>query len=144
MLLVSWYHICPLLKSLPQPTGAYAVAMGTFHWIDQSRSDARQESGHREVVVQVFYPSSADKNKAQSQPYQPYELVGLAKFHAQHIWPHSVGLWRDCLLHNITSYAGIGYIAQNGAPFPIILFLPGISGDPLYNVYLEELGSIYI
>jgi|GEM_PF-2914531 len=135
-------YFCPIIHSLPVPSGTYTVGTSWEHWTDTARTDTRQKSGHREVLVEFFYPSSIDSNKVPPTTYNPYTLTGISYTRALHSPLKSYGLWHNFLLNNITSYAQEGApLAQHGAPFPIIIFLPGISGDPLYHVYLEGLAS---
>ncbi len=49
-------------------------------------------------------------------------------------------LWRY-FLQDISSFAEVDAPVSDEGPFPVIIFMPGIAGDALYNVYLEELAS---
>jgi predicted dienelactone hydrolase len=46
---------------LPAPTGPYQVGRTEFDWVDPSRPDPESPSGHREIVVCLWYPASPKK-----------------------------------------------------------------------------------
>lgn len=137
--LLIMYNLCPLFGNFPQPTGQYAIGIDRFHVVDERRIDDRQLSGIREFMFDVLYPSSSpDKNR--QFPYHPAKLKALAQIKTRRtllpLWVWSL------LLQGITSYAEPqAPVAMYGAPFPLVIFLPGIAGDAFYHVYLEELAS---
>ena len=137
LIMLVWLY-CPLFKAFPEPTGRFAVGSRSFHYMDESRSDQRQPSTRREVGVTLFYPSSAEKGHR--FPYQEDTIKALIELKARSSYvPHF--LW-SLLFSGITSFAQPDApIALQEAPYPLIIFLPGIGGEPLDNVYLEELAS---
>jgi hypothetical protein len=40
------------------PTGEYSIGRTQFDWTDESRADPENHSGHREIVVWVWYPAA--------------------------------------------------------------------------------------
>lgn len=107
--------------SLPRPTGPYAVGTRVVHLIDASRSDPAFASGHREFMVQVWYPAEAG-----NEPRAPYRQ------------------WKDTTL--LSSYDAFlktharvnAAIAQSGRPFPVLLFNPAWGGMRTQNTYQTE------
>ncbi len=137
IIMLVWLY-CPLFKAFPEPTGRFAVGTRSFHFIDESRLDQRQPSKKRELGVTLFYPSSA--KRGHRFPYQEdtikalMEIKALSSYVPRFMW--------SLLLSGITSFAQPDApIALQEAPYPLIIFLPGIGGEPLDNVYLEELAS---
>lgn len=61
-------------RSLPKPTGPYAIGTISYHLIDQNRNDPHAPGAKRELMVQVWYP--AEKNCLAKEPYLSSEYVG--------------------------------------------------------------------
>src|SRR5262249_36182551 len=55
---------------LPAPTGPYGVGRTEFDWLDSSRPDPDSPSGHREIVVWFWYPTSP-KNQSEAAEWMP-------------------------------------------------------------------------
>src|SRR4051794_28117247 len=55
---------------LPRPRGEYAVGRTQFDWTDESRVDAESPTGHREIVVWVWYPA-ASRSSADAVEWMP-------------------------------------------------------------------------
>src|SRR5262245_27735636 len=55
---------------LPAPTGTYSVGRTHFDWTDQSRTDPENPSGHREIIVWVWYPAALPA-KAEPAEWMP-------------------------------------------------------------------------
>jgi len=55
---------------LPAPTGPDEVGRMEFDWVDTSRPDPDSPSGHREIVVWLWYPASP-KNGAEVAEWVP-------------------------------------------------------------------------
>jgi hypothetical protein len=64
---VSWMVIFPTPR-FPRPTGPYAIGTRVYSWIDETRPEpfTADRGDHREVVVQIWYPSTGQG------PLQPY------------------------------------------------------------------------
>lgn len=142
LLAVSFFlysNLCPIIRPLPQPDGPYAVGKRSYHSIDQENKDARQPSGHAEFMVQLYYPSATLKKDAVRYPYDADKLQAYKTIHSRSSMPSF--LW-NCLFDGITSYAEPdATVAQQAAPFSVLLFLPGIGSFSLYGSLLEELAS---
>lgn len=137
-ILYSW--MCPIMKQLPQPSGAFAVGKRTYHIVDQKHKDERQPSGQEECMVQLYYPNAIKKQDASKYPYEAQKLDAYKKMKARGSNIPSF-LW-NCLLNGITSYAEPDApVASESAPFPVILFLPGIGSLSLYSGLLQEIAS---
>ena len=137
---ISITHFFPLLHNTPLPSGHYAVGMSSYHWIDYKRTESRLPSQKREINVEFFYPSNFNDHKEQLFPYHPAKMNALKKIKAKNtVLPYFV--W-NCLLSGIKSHAEPhAPLNTTESSYPIIIFLPGIAGDNIYNVYLEELAS---
>ncbi len=135
----TWWYLCPLLKSFPRPSGPFPVGVAAYHLVDKNRLEDATPSDKRELMVNILYPSDRD-NKNMTFPYQPAKMAALATYRAQgSIIPGFV--WR-CLLGNIMDFAQPNaLISSKKSSYPLIVFLPGIGGDNLYQVYLEDLAS---
>lgn len=92
----------PSQLSLPEPTGPHAVATNTLHLRDESRADPWVPSEKRELMVTLWYPSTAPAgNSAQymtpeesrlflerqenagAPPIEPKELLSTVRTHAK-------------------------------------------------------------
>jgi dienelactone hydrolase len=133
---------------LPAPTGPYEVERTEFDWVDTSRPDPDSPSGHREIVVWLWYPA-APKDGAEAAEWMP-------------------GKWGELLLRNYLSKKSSGTNlseietrlkeqplstirthAYPDAPllpgkkkFPVLLFEPGFGMLPFfYAALIEDLAS---
>lgn len=123
-------YLSPLFEPFPQPTGPFAVGECFFGIQDTSK--------HTMVMVDLYYPSERG-DTTQKFPYQPAALRALAyeKAVATNL---PVWLWRY-LVSGVMSYTKPEAPVSEKGLFPVIVFMPGIAGDSLYNVYIEELVS---
>ncbi len=87
-------------------------------------------------MIDLYYPSSAPIGK--QFEYQPATLKPLRSTLSRDTWVPQFVV--DHFLTGIQSYAQPEAPIAQGL-FPVIIFLPGIGADALYNVYLEELAS---
>ena len=55
---------------LPAPTGPYEVGRREFDWVDTSRPDPDSPSGHREIVVWLWYPA-LPKQRTEAAEWMP-------------------------------------------------------------------------
>lgn len=112
--------VLPLFQ-LPKPTGPYAVGTCILHVVDPSRPDASFPSGHRELMVQVWYPTQARKG-----PLADYRR------------------WKETTL--LSSYDAVlkthsrlnAPMARGTQPFPLLLFNPGWGGPRTQNTFQTE------
>src|SRR5579862_1155848 len=127
---------------LPAPSGAYSVGRTQFDWTDASRPDAENKSGHREIVVWVWYPASP-KPGAVATDWMPGK------------WGKA--FWSDFLngrpdatdqakAHPISAIRTHAYadapVASATQPFPLLLFAPGLGTTPLeYASVIEDVVS---
>lgn len=132
----------PSQSPLPVLTGPYAVGRTQFAWTDSSRADKDEPSGHRELVVWIWYPAS------------PNEGAGPAHWMpgtwAESFWSSIVK--RDSVLEDANKKNPVGSIrthAYDDAPiasamktYPVLLFEPGAGEVPLtYASLIEDLVS---
>ncbi|MAT96773.1 MAG: hypothetical protein CL608_06490 [Anaerolineaceae bacterium] len=124
---------------LPDATGPYAVGTFTAYLVDNSRQETYTEdpNDNRELMVQVWYPAAnRDGEPAQYMPDLDVagpviaEQFDLPAFLLNHINLTKLDVWRD-----VPS-------ADNGAPFPVIVFSHGLTGIRMQNtVMVRELVS---
>lgn len=107
--------------TLPRPNGPYAVGTRIVHLVDGSRSDNTFPSGHRELMVQVWYP--ADSTRGPLAPYRQWRETTLLSSYDVFLATHS---------HLNAS------IAQLGGPFPVLLFNHAWGGERTQNTYQTE------
>ncbi len=110
---------------LPQPTGPYAIGTRIVHLTDASRSDPDFPSGHRELMVQVWYPAANA-----SGPLAPYrralETTWLSSYDA-----------------TIATHSHLDApVLRSAGPRPVLLFNPAWQGQRTQNTFqTEELAS---
>jgi predicted dienelactone hydrolase len=107
--------------SLPRPDGPYAVGTRIVHLVDESRSDSAFPSGHRELMVQVWYPA-----ESASGPLAPYRR-----------WRETTLLSSYDAFHKTHSHLNAP-VAKRGGPFPVLLFNPAWGGERTQNTYQTE------
>jgi hypothetical protein len=124
---------------LPTPTGLYAIGTFTTYLVDTTRPETYTDdpSDNRELVVQVWYPAANhDGEPAQYMPDLDVagpviaEQFGLPAFLLDHINLTELDVWLDIPP------------ANDGAPFPVIIFSHGLTGIRTQNtVMVRELVS---
>ncbi|OKP92125.1 dienelactone hydrolase [Paenibacillus sp. P32E] len=110
----------PVFK-LPEPTGEFKVGTQTFHFVDTHRKEIYGEGreGHRELMVQVWYPAQAGTGKY--APFIPeprilsymaadYGLPGFTFGHLRYVSSHT--------------YSG-AEVSPAQKSYPLILANPG-------------------
>lgn len=139
LLFLTKLFLFPILNNTPIPSGSYAVGTIHYYWIDSSRTEPRLPSGKREIRVEFFYPSTRE-SKAALFPYQPEKIDALKFIKSKNSNLPSF-VW-NYMLSSIHSHAEPNApLSSTESVYPLILYLPGIGGDNLHNVYLEELAS---
>ncbi|MFT4114304.1 alpha/beta hydrolase family protein [Silvibacterium sp.] len=120
------HWMAPMFR-LPAPSGRYAVGTRIEHFVDPSR-DA--EGGHtagsaRELMVQVWYPT-VQRRGVREVYRRPAELTRKSMHHAV-LRTHSLRA---------------APIAEEGAPFPLLIFNPAWTGQRTQSTFLmQELAS---
>lgn len=112
--------VLPLFR-LPAPSGPYIVGTRILCLVDSSRADHSFPSGHRELMVQVWYPA-ADA----AQPVASYRR------------------WKETTL--LSSYDAFlkthshlnAPVASHEVPYPVLLFNPAWGGSRTQNTYQTE------
>lgn len=118
------------VPQLPEPTGPYAIGTFTTQLVDETRPEIYTEdpNDNREVMVQVWYPA-ADRT-GEPAYYLPdldvagpviAEQFGLPAFLLNHINLTELDVWQGAPA------------ANDGAPFPVIIFSHGLSGIRMQN-----------
>jgi dienelactone hydrolase len=128
----------------PKPTGAYAVGMRQYHWIDTSRKEERSSDPahpYRELMVKAWYPAQKTEIGDVVTPYAP-AMVDLERTHAKKIGKKITLLLKGKYRPVYVLYKPEALIAQSEKPFPVIIFSPGnVVPDDLYSAYCTELAS---
>lgn len=115
---------------LPDPTGSYAIGTFTAYLVDTNRPETYTDdpNDNRELAVQVWYPAANRDGK--SAQYMPdldvagpviAEQFDLPVFLLNHINLTELDVWLDVPP------------AENGAPFPVIVFSHGLTGIRMQN-----------
>ena len=134
---------------LPAPTGPYEVGRTEFDWVDTARPDPDSPSGHREIVVWLWYPASP-KNGAQAAEWMPGkwgELL-LPDYLAKQRRSETVlseveaGL-KEYPIRTIRTHAyPDAPILHGEKKFPVLLLEPGFGMLPFfYTTLIEDLVS---
>ena len=115
-------YVLPMFK-LPKPTGPYAVGTRTLFLTDTSRAEdaSSNSNGKRELMVQVWYPAAPSGNPIAR--YRPRRETTLLSSY----------------LSVLRTYSYLDApVAQNGMPFPVLLFNPAWEGGRAQNTFLTE------
>jgi len=117
---------------LPAPTGPFAIATKTYHWVDRSRIEKATDNPQdfRQLVVQVWYPT-----EDRSGPPAPY-IPMLEAY--RHIWDDAdVELARRVITHSRSNKRPLP-----GTKFPVVLLSHGWQGTRSeYTAIAEDLAS---
>ncbi|GMW01660.1 MAG: hypothetical protein AMXMBFR84_27970 [Candidatus Hydrogenedentota bacterium] len=116
---------------LPAPDGPFAVGRTTWDVVDMDRPElfTVDEADHREIRVDVYYPAVA--TDAEPGPYLDSVIAsGVTGVPA---------IATDIISPNWVANAKPD---PSGAPYPVLVFSPGIDGPPVfYTSLLEHLTS---
>jgi hypothetical protein len=126
---------------LPKPTGEFAVGRTMFDWTDTSRADTENPSGHREIVVWVWYPAIASEEPtARWKPGQWGELF-WSDYRRGH--PTVTTASAEAAIGPLHTHAFVdARPVVRDSPFPVLLFAPGLGADPLeYASVIEDVVS---
>jgi dienelactone hydrolase len=131
-----------MLSPLPVPTGPYSVGRKSFDWTDESRSDTESPNGHRELVVWVWYPASADAGAIPAALF-PGKWGDLFRSSFAKLVSGSVAEEKKHPIHTITSHAYSDAPVRSGSEaYPLVVFVPGGGDEPLeYTAIIEDLVS---
>jgi pimeloyl-ACP methyl ester carboxylesterase len=117
---------------LPAPTGPFAIATKTYHWVDRSRIEKATSSpqDYRQLVVQVWYPT-----EDRSGPLAPYIPMLEAYRH----------IWGDAdveIAGRVITHSRLNKKPPPGTKFPVVLFSHGWQGTRSeYTSIAEDLAS---
>ncbi|MEO6803925.1 MAG: dienelactone hydrolase family protein [Granulicella sp.] len=116
--------LLPLFR-LPTTTGPYPVGTRILHFVDPSRPDTghRLKSGHRELMVQAWYPIDASQAHGSLEAYRRPSEVTLLSSYMTVIRTHSFSN---------------APIAASTHEYPVILFNPAWKGPRTECEYLME------
>lgn len=115
-------YVLPMFK-LPKPTGPYAVGTRTLFLTDTSRAEdaSSNRNAKRELMVQVWYPATPGGNP-------------IARYR-----PRRETTWLSSYLSVLRTHSSLDApVAQNGTPFPVLLFNPAWEGGRAQNTFLTE------
>ncbi|MEV5410844.1 lipase [Thermopolyspora sp. NPDC052614] len=131
----------PIKLTLPEPTGPYPIGVVQAHLIDENRADPWKPDRRRELMVSIWYPARADRDK----PLAPWLSPGLATVFEQLMAiPEYLAIpvgsvdWKG-----VKSHARIAAAPLPGRrPWPVVLFSPGQgTARALNTVQVEDLAS---
>ncbi|MCA9940196.1 MAG: hypothetical protein KC418_16255 [Anaerolineales bacterium] len=127
------------VPQLPPPTGPYAVGTTILHLVDEARPDLLGDPTQpRELMTQIWYPAAADADT----PLAPYldHLQTAAPVLAKRLGLPAFFLGHINLTH---THAHLDApVADDAAPFPVLLFSHGWQGMRAQNTFqMEELAS---
>jgi hypothetical protein len=129
------YHYSPVLENMPQPNGIYAI--GNVKYFVEDKKEQLLQKPRNRCNLDVFYPIKIERKK--TNLYQEKKIAAFKAIKGNSFFKK---LFWDWALRPVYTYTQPNVIISKiGAPYPIILFLPGIGGVNLYNSYLEELAS---
>lgn len=120
----------------PAPSGPYGIGTVSYHWVDQTRPESLMDApeGHRELMVQIWYPSDLSAG-VEPAPYVPHpdkvapvlaESLGLPAF----VFGH---------LRRITTNAGLNSaVSSKQSRYPVLIFSHGGNGLRVQNTFQVE------
>ncbi len=123
----------------PLPKGPYGIGTVTYHWVDASRPDmfASTPDGHRELMVQVWYPAQRNQEPRRA----PYVAPGT-NFAALNRLGRLPPFFLDHLEYVATNAQPSASMAAAPARFPVLVFSPGRGGYRQNSTFqVEELVS---
>lgn len=133
---------------LPEPTGPYTVGTTLRYWIDANRREtylvrdpADKRSDQRELMVQLWYPAEVPE-EAMLAPYFPNSEIEVEAFNAAgERFGASFIMSLEAAQAPTHSYVDVP-VAASGAPFPVLVFSPGLAIPPtIYQAQIQELAS---
>lgn len=127
---------------LPAPTGEFSIGRTQFDWTDESRADPENKSGHREIVVWVWYPATPRSGSAPAE-WMPGKWGELFWSEYVHAHPDAAEAGKQHPINTIRTHAYTDAPVTSTQPqYPILLFAPGIGGTPLdYSGVIEDVVS---
>src|SRR6266478_9233917 len=134
------------LNRLPQASGEFGIGRVGFDWVDQKRSEplSSEPNAHRELMVYVWYPATADGVNSSKGTYLPgarqiEDNPGTSRI-KQNVFEN---VWPLVLSGKIISHAQEGAApAKSPRSFPVILFSHGGGSTSFaYTVLIEDLVS---
>lgn len=126
---------------LPTPTGKYSVGRTQFDWTDESRTDPENPSGHREIVVWVWYPASP-RSGVELAEWMPgkWGEIFWSDFISRH--PNAAEDGKAHPISSIQTHAYTDAPVASNQPYPVLLIAPGLGATPLdYSGVIEDVVS---
>ena len=123
----------------PKPTGSFSIGTLTYHWIDTNRPElfTADPDDHRELVVQVWYPSQSEPSMPRA-PYLPDPEILAPVARLMHL-PSFVF---EHLKYVTTNAVPSAPMADGESNYPVLIFLSGRLGYRQSNTFqVEELVS---
>lgn len=137
-LTVLWFQHRQAVQ-LPRPTGRYAVGRADFDWRDSARVDpfAPAAGTDRELTVWIWYPAASGSGGGTADYFPSPLRTALTQ---------RMGPVLRLLTHDLTRVQNHAIrnaaVAGDGAPYPVILFKPGLGALALdYTSLAEDLAS---
>lgn len=127
--------------TFPALKGPYKVGTERFHWVDKSRPETftANKSDHRELMIQVWYPTNASSASHKREPYatDPTSLAkayeGYSKIPAAQFLP---------LLSSTTHSLIKAPIAESNQKYPVLILSHGLGMlNDTYRFIAEPLAS---
>ncbi len=121
------------MRTLPAPTGPFAVGRRSFTWRDTTRADllAPDPTAARELLVWVWYPAVATPTSKVAD-YLPAEWVKVVQRRP-----------RGHRLDRVRAHALDGAPVADAQPsYPLLIFSPGLGNIPTnYTALIEDVVS---
>jgi predicted dienelactone hydrolase len=124
---------------LPEPTGRYAIGRADVDWRDSARIDpfAPAAGTKRELTVWIWYPATTRSGNGAAE-YFPSPLRNALTARTGpvlRLLTHDLTRIENHAIRNAT-------VARDGAPYPVVLFKPGLGALALdYTSLAEDLAS---
>jgi predicted dienelactone hydrolase len=127
--------IVPVFR-FPTPTGPYAIGTLTYHWVDAARSEvfAADATKRRELMVQVWYPASAQRSAPRAAYLPDAITVTSAIARILNIPAFVLGHFKYVTTNAVSSAP----VARDQATYPVLIFLEGAMGFRQMNTFQVE------
>lgn len=128
---------------LPIPSGQFGIGRVGYDWIDTSRMDRFSAGAHRELMVYLWYPTSANPGDSKGMYLPGAKQMDAAPGIRRIMLDDSGANWPLIVSDAIFSHAvENALVAKKPKRFPVIVFSHGMGGSGFgYTSLLEDLVS---
>ena len=131
--------VIPVFR-FPHPGGPYEMGTLTYHWVDADRREvfSADPNDRRELIVQIWYPATANPSTPRAPYVQDAEALAPALARLKHLPEFTFAHLKYVRTNAIPSAP----VADHKPSYPVLIFLEGANGFRQMNTFqVEELVS---